>query len=512
MDEDLYVQKLIAHYLKQHSLSNTLRAFEVEVNRKFNTESIDESLTVLVKDYLEFQGLENSAEEPNAKSSNASNYTLPIRASTARNATSSINSTFTVEQQRLISERHISIGRWTVGMPEKSAEIDLFGKTLVIFSKIDHVTLDGEVKTVGLFSTSSRSVCVYDLEKQQVLVKEEGLAGRSPVKVMACIPGTGYVLICSMNGNLSISTVQKDVSTGKYRISVTGESIDLHRKLITAVNYHSFEFGSGYFCSLGWDCRLVVCKVANERSEPRLQVIGRITLPTQGTCVAVLEDEELKLPIILVGRVDSSLIHVFTVDRQNEKDDGESIVELAKLSLNDSEFSSHVFHPMAIAESSKGLVSIATNHTPYLRIVTFALPSIREMLEANLGTAFDVDGKDMPTDLHKLGQKQTEGKLDPGVPIIRNIIVSNFNAMTPQDKFSTPVLMPRPAGRNGIWIVGNDGLIRGFDLSNGKVTETIQAHKGRIKTVSAGVLTDRDQKELIVSCGAVDREIFCWNS
>lgn len=508
MDEDLYVQKLIAHYLKQHSLSNTLRAFEVEVNRKFNTQSIDESLAVLVKDYLEFQGLEDSAEEPNAKSSNASNATLPIRASTARNATSSINPTFTVEQQRLISEKHISIGRWTVSTPEKSAEIDLFGKTLVIFSKIDHVTLDGEVKTVGLFSTSSRSVCIYDLEKQQVLVQEEGLAGRSPVKAMACIPGTGYVLICSMNGNLSISTVQKEANTGKYRISVTGEDVDLHRKLITAVNYHSFEFGAGYFCSLGWDCRLVVCKVANERSDPRLQVIGRITLPTQGTCVAVLEDEELELPIILVGRVDSSLIHVFTVDRQNEKDDGESIVELAKLSLNDSEFSSHVFHPMAIAESSKGLVSIATNHTPYLRIVTFALPSIREMLEANSGMAFDV----MLNDLHKLGQKQTEGKLDPGVPIIRNITVSNFNAMTPQDKFSTPVLMPRPAGRNGIWIVGNDGLIRGFDLSNGKVTETIQAHKGRIKTVSAGVLTGRDQKEIIVSCGAVDREIFCWNS
>lgn len=522
MDPDLYAQRLIAHYLKQHRLNDTLRAFEIEVNRKFDTDSIDESLTVLVKDYLEFQGLESSAEHHRVGSNGESEGVLPIKASAALNTTLSNNSVFTMEQQRLIEDRQISIDYWTVRCPEKKTKLDLFQKTLVIFSNVDHVTLDGEVRTVGLFSTSSRSVCIYDLENRQVLVRGENLGGRSPVKAMACIPGTAYVLICSMNGNLSISAVKKDANSGDYSISSIGKGVSLHRKLITSVAYRSFGLGSGYFCSLGWDCRLVVCKVANENTDsPELINVGSVLLPTQGTCVTVLRDDELELPVVLVGRVDSSFVHVFTVcKRKNNTGDGtdiqhnESIVGLAKLSLNDSEFSSHVFHPMAITQSSRGVVSVATSHTPYLRVVTFALPSVREMLSKAPSVVDSCSKSDSSTllcELRRMCQKGTDDRLNPNVPVMRNVIVSNFSGMTPQDKFSTPVLMSRPAGRSGIWVVGNDGLIRGFDLRIGKVVETICAHEGRIKTVSAGYLTGEGHNEVIVSCGAVDRAIYCWS-
>lgn len=458
-------EELIANYLKTHHLVKTLKAFQLETNRKYGDELVEESLDVIINDYVGFKKL----KEKNRDEVKSSNNTLSTQA-------------YTAEQLQLISNRDISIPRWTISCPKCCQPIDILGQSLVIFSRFDHTTLGRTERNVGIFTTSHHSLCIYDLDDGIELIKATRPV---PTKAAMCVPGTDLLLSFGMNGSFAIE--EMSIENGG-RFKPLGH-IKLHKRLITAADFVQTDKNTGYTCSLGWDKRIVVCKV-DYATKPKVNIIGEKTLPTEGTCIQILIDHKSHRPVFLVGRTDCTLLDMYTVV---DVDQSEKLVKIAKLSLNDSEFSSHIFHPMTMTQVGNNMVCVGTSHVPYMRLVTIVIPSINEVLKN-------------PSDLSNRLQQLSLN--EQNVPIIRSLIVSNFNSTTAQDKFSTPILLDRPAKRNGLWILGDDGTIRGFDFNSGKVVEELKAHKGRIKT--AFVATTRENEELVVSCGAADRMISLW--
>lgn len=93
-------------------------------------------------------------------------------------------------------------------------------------------------------------------------------------------------------------------------------------------------------------------------------------------------------------------------------------------------------------------------------------------------------------------------------------ILSNTNTLAPQTAYSTPQVCWRPDG-SGLWVNGDDGVIRGVEASTGKVVATLRnGHElgSKIRTIWAGwVKVDEKQEEWIVS-GGFDRKLIVWRN
>ncbi|GMG41923.1 unnamed protein product [Ambrosiozyma monospora] len=141
-----------------------------------------------------------------------------------------------------------------------------------------------------------------------------------------------------------------------------------------------------------------------------------------------------------------------------------------------------------------------------MRLITIRMPTLTEVLESNYKDIVADNLGGIKNQLETISSTHKNEQLfQSSTPIIRNVIVSNLNGMSPQDKFSNAMILRR--GRTdqeqGIWIFGDDGIIRGFNLATGEVVENVKAHDGRIKSGFSG--TNSKGEEVVVTCGAVDR-------
>ncbi|ODV82909.1 hypothetical protein CANARDRAFT_178131 [[Candida] arabinofermentans NRRL YB-2248] len=484
-----HTQNLIAHYLKQNGLNDTLRAFELELNKKLNIDVVDESLQTIINDRFNFLNLKLQHMElidDDDFSNNDDEFKI-----------------FTPQNLALIKSKNINIPKWSILSPNSKDVLKLGNlKSLIIHSSSALMKLrddDDAVINVGLYITNDKNLIIQDLDSKNVLVSKSNLHDSVANKLIHAIPNTNIVLSCGMNGQLIIARLVKDESSGCYDLSPELK-IQLHKRLITSISYLPIDSNSGYISSIGWDFKLIVNKITfNSDTIIECIPISDYKLMTNGSCITSFIDLESNLPIILIGRLDTSMISVFTIYNDLK------LLEIAKLSLNDSEFSNHSFQPMNITmvDPIQNLITFATNHIPYMRLITIKFPSILEIL-SNYDDFTTLDSK-----ILEISKIQTlEQSFQSNIPILRNIIISNLNSMSPQDKFSSPLIISRPFNKNGLWIFGDDGIIRGFDLSSGDVIEELKTHEGRIK--SGFVSNGGETNELLISCGAVDREVVMW--
>ncbi|VEU23165.1 DEKNAAC104226 [Brettanomyces naardenensis] len=288
-----------------------------------------------------------------------------------------------------------------------------------------------------------------------------------------------------MDGLLTVSRLVND--DNNYRLEKLVSRFKLHNRLVIAMTYLSVSADLGYVSSIGWDSKLVVSRIDLKDSIPKVAIVGQCKLLTKATCILSLIDDESGLPVFLTGRTDSSLLSMFTLFGEIGS---ETLVEVAKLSLNDAEFSSHSFYPMTMASVGNSRVSIGTNEVPFMRLITVEVPSIREAVKIPEGDLLDR--------LRRISDDHNDAS------IMRDRIVSNLDSFTPQDKYSSPIVLGR-GRREGVWIMGDDGIVRGFDLKRGEVVEEMRSEGGRIKSGFVGDIggdgPETDGTEVVVSCG-----------
>ena len=83
-------------------------------------------------------------------------------------------------------------------------------------------------------------------------------------------------------------------------------------------------------------------------------------------------------------------------------------------------------------------------------------------------------------------------------------ILTHVSAGAPQTPYSTPQVCWRPGG-SGVWVNGDDGVIRGIESRTGEVISVLRGgHEpgSKIRSICAGLL--EDGRECVVS-GGFDR-------
>jgi hypothetical protein len=505
MIPDSHIDSLVAHYLRSKGYISTLNAFEQETNKKFSTPSNDESLESIINDRINFQ----------KSSSHAT-------ASGIENEDNNVNTIDIFHQSEIIKSKNIQLPNWSLKYPDSCEFINLSSlNSLIINSNYFQAIVENKLYNLALFVTNTKYVFIYDIDLNEILLSSFDLLNGQPIKIITGINGTNHLIICDMNGNLSSVYLSIDKDTDDWVLldssCLTSEKLKLHRRLITDFKFLKISSDNndsslllGYFASIGWDSRITIGSIYKNKDNQNhldIQLIGDYKLFTNPTSLLITLDKDTNLPVFLVGRLESSLLAIFTITSHIKETC--KLVEIAKLSLNDSEFSSHSFQPMAIAEISSSnndtILTIATDHVPYMRLITVVLPSIKEILMNELmksnNTVF--------AQLSKIANDNPENNesFHSNTPILRSYILSNFNSLSPQDNYSNAIILSRP-NCSGLWIPGDDGKLRGFDLRTGNVIETLNSNDGRAKSAFIG--NCGNNSEVVVVCGAVDRKISIW--
>ncbi|KAI5957064.1 hypothetical protein KGF57_003373 [Candida theae] len=231
--------------------------------------------------------------------------------------------------------------------------------------------------------------------------------------------------------------------------------------------------GTDYTVILAWNSALKLVRLV----DGEFTIVSELKLDQQGTCFDVISyREEL---VVVLGKLENTLLDVISV--QNEQ-----LIPKYKISVNDAEFTTSSFSPRFLTISQKGegipLIAVATSHEPYMRVIITSL----------------IDYDSPPASL-----------------IARNQIIKNVNTLSPQDKFSQPMISWRLDSNemeSGIWVMGEDGTIRGIDLvDDGIVVELAEVdgkgHQTKIKDFTTFI--DGNGKEVLVTSG-VDRQTYEW--
>lgn len=351
------------------------------------------------------------------------------------------------EALRELKNRQIK--HWSTPYPKMSSEI----------ANIDDLVIDSAVITRGgkdflLMSTSAKYLIVVDTETGSEVLRVPNAVGN--IVIRKIVAATDHVVLCDMQGKAYLCQFSKDL----LELKIIAEE-KIHARLIVearCIRWNNRDF----LVSMGWDFLVKVFQV----DESGIHPFGEpFKLVNQGSCMdACVFNDAI---IILVGKSEITLLDVLRVgeDRKVELD--------CRISLNDAEFSASGFSPMCVRAFSDGrnvpLVAVGTSHEPFMRAIVVSLNEV--------------------------------GKAGDGV-IRRNQIIINANTMSPQDKYNLAMLDWRSDG-SGLWILGDDGVIRGVDLTTGKVAVELSGHDGRIKSFVVHAST-------LISCGT-DRKILKWS-
>lgn len=91
-------------------------------------------------------------------------------------------------------------------------------------------------------------------------------------------------------------------------------------------------------------------------------------------------------------------------------------------------------------------------------------------------------------------------------------ILIQANTFAPQTAYSTPQVVWRPDG-SGIWVNGDDGVIRGIESKTGKlVTMLKNGHEAgsKVRSIWAGWVEKENSTEEWVVSGGFDKRLIVW--
>lgn len=454
------VESLIAQYLSERGLKESLAAFKLELNRTFsdNRDLLEERLYDIVEDRYKFLELKKANEDDPQALNNS--VALPV---------------------------------WKLPNPVIGEELVPLGSDLVVSTTVGNLKLSDQPSSCIVISTSSNELQVFDLNGVKLAGFQKVL--KSISKVVLIIDSSPLLLCGGMDGQLSILNVAtKEI-----------QSFQLHGRLLSDMKYLPIDDSHGYLVSVGMDNNVTLTTIDFTDIKNIQFSKSQFKMLTRPTCIDFFTFQNHFL--VIANRVDTSLISVFIVN------DEKKLVELCRLSTDDSEFSSHGFQIGALAHhitEEKLLISAATNHIPYMRLITLVLPDLNELIDYWIKE----EGKenteeDLLLQLRSLSINQVhEQQFTNKTHVIRNVILSSVNTSAPQDKYSVQQIATRDS-KNGVWIFSDDGVIRGLNLSSGTIIEELKSHEGRIK--SAAAFTSNDGDELLFTSGATDRRTKRWS-
>ena len=277
-----------------------------------------------------------------------------------------------------------------------------------------------------------------------------------------------------------------------------------------------------WVATAGWDSKIHLYHLdipdeGTEEADSDSVAIGEpiacITLASNPESLLFVQHPDTKELLLLVSRRDSTHLYYYRVQQQQQQQDPSSTpyecTLLGKQNLAPHSNAWIAFSPscLALSPHDPGLLAVATSTLPHMKVIIVRLlfPS-PDSLDAS------ASGPEPETQATQaFAALSLQNREDAA-------IVIQANTFAPQTAYSTPQVAWRPDG-SGVWVNGDDGVIRGVEARTGKVVTVLkEGHVvgSKIRTIWAGwvdALRDGEvvREEWLVS-GGFDKRLIVWKA
>ncbi|GAB7358319.1 hypothetical protein MBLNU230_g2392t1 [Neophaeotheca triangularis] len=385
---------------------------------------------------------------------------------------------------------------WRGGAPEEPKVLDtLPAKSNVLAVGFEEFEGEGRVLLV---STADRRLHLLDPATHALRDSIVGLQD-GPILSFASFQRR-YLLTASMSGQLLLSDLRGRVVERRRD----------HNKYVVKIAV--LEGGDDCMvATAGWDNKIHIYNPSTASNPPQLGTpTATITLPTKPESLLFLRHPEDNAPLLLLSRTDSSSIYYYTTTTTPK--------ELGKQNLAPHSNAWVAFTPSALAlhPTDPTLLAVATSSIPQMKLLITRLlippynplprpaaPPIAALLDDATAAA-----------QHETQASQARAALaiaDREFAALR----SHVNTGAPQTAYSTPAVAWRPGG-DGVWVNGDDGVVRGFEAVSGKaVVELKGGHEvgSKVRCLWAGHKEEGESAkgEVLIS-GGFDQRVVVWKA
>jgi len=300
----------------------------------------------------------------------------------------------------------------------------------------------------------------------------------------------------TMSGKLMIH----DHQTGH----LLAERRDHSKWAVHVTSWTSPDGQSLLIATAGWDQKIHIYRFHTSRSEPVLPPpVHTIALQSNPESMIFVMNPDTNRLYLVLSRRDSSFLYYYRINSGEASSPEEiSIVAAGRQNLAPHSNAWVAFTPSALASHpfDLTLLAIATSHLPHLKVILVRLlfpdtPSTQGFVEAN---APQTQAAMARADLALQDREDAA-------------IVLQVSTQAPQTPYSTPQIVWRPDG-SGVWVNGDDGVVRGVETKTGKVVALLRSHEvgSKVRTLWAGRVGPGDDKKEILVSGGFDRKCFVW--
>lgn len=365
-------------------------------------------------------------------------------------------------------------------------------------------------------TTADRHLILLDPYRPDVpLIKTISHFQDSPLLDMVILHGK-YLLVGAMSGRLVVYNTTTD--------RIVNERKDHSKYIVKIATWSSSR--STLVATAAWDAKVHIYKfeaVSDEEIELG-SPLATLSMESIPETILFLETADRDLPVLLLTRRDSTLIHYFELSFSAE---GLQTSLVGKQNLAPHSNAWVVFSPsdIQLCPSDPSIAAVATSSVPHMKLLVVRLlvppkqharQNTRHLVEQGSSVGSASDG-DTAAQLTQVAQARAQSLLQDREEAA---ILVNTNTMAPQTVYSTPKLAWRPDG-SGVYVTSDDGRVRGFEASTGKLTVALDAHDGnsKIRCLWAGYIkdgttddwTEKQFQECLIS-GGFDQKLILWRT
>lgn len=378
----------------------------------------------------------------------------------------------------------------------------------------DEAAADGASTQSYIVSAGAdKQVHLLDTAEGNAAKRSFSSLSTSPVLSFTSILQGRYILMTNMSGQLLLQHGSQTLDNRK----------DHAKYAVNVVAYEDKADPSKWWvATAGWDeCIFLYClNIPDEADAPALKIgepVTRIKLVSNPESLLFVPHVDTNELLLLVSRRDSTYIYYYQVEAASEETDprendgaaAEKSSRKARL-IGQQNLAPHsnawvTYSPahMVLSPHDPGLLAVATSTLPSMKVII-----VRLLFPAVKTTPTSEDPVTQAS--QALATLELQNREDAAILV-------QANTFAPQTDYSTPQVAWRPNG-SGVWVNGDDGVVRGIETKTGKVIATLKGgHEPgfKVRSVWSGYVavpqTEGDPvwEEWVIS-GGFDKRLVVW--
>jgi hypothetical protein len=277
----------------------------------------------------------------------------------------------------------------------------------------------------------------------------------------------------------------------------------------------------------GWDQKVHIYTISDleadgSPSATTTELLGdpaaTISLPSNPESFVFVRHPDTNALYLVLSRRDSTHLYYYHLDSSPPENPGITVREAGRQNLAPHANAWIAFSPSCLALSPRDptLLAVATSHLPHMKLIVVRL--------LFTGTA---NSSLMPRLAPPEATQSSQGRAALALSEREDAAISlHISTLAPQTPYSTPQVVWRPDG-SGVWVNGDDGVVRGVEVMTGKVVAQLKGHEPgtKVRSLWAGIMRVKDggvddvaeesqaertkEEEWLVS-GGFDKKVIVW--